>query len=63
MCFFTPKIPPIPEARPLAPMAEKTAEGPVLSDKRTTQKPKTPNTKPPKRGISSLRIPMRGRGI
>ena len=56
-------MPDIPEARPLAPMAEKTADAPVLGEKRTTQKPRPKNPRSVRGGVGSLRIPMRGRGI
>jgi len=63
MCLIPPKAPDIPEARPLAPMAEKTADAPVLGEKRTTQKPRPRNPRSVRGGLGSLRIPMRGRGI
>jgi len=61
MCIFSsPKPPALPEARPTAPMPEKTAKAPTVGTKRTTSTRTGRGRRSFRRlGTSSLRIPLK----
>ena len=57
--FKTPEPPELPEARPTAPMPEKTAKAPTVGTKRTTSTRTGRGRRSFRRlGTSSLRIPL-----